>query len=466
MSPLLATVVYVAGIAAIFYLNRDAGARTSKALWIAVLWLMINGSRPVTMWFQTGPTPADEYLNGSPVDAAVFGVLIASGVVVLKMRWKETQRLLKANLPILLFLAYCLVSTMWSDYTFVSLKRWIKSVGDIVMILVVLSDPQPIQAVRQFLSRVGFVLIPLSVLFIKYYPDIGRSYNPWTWEPMYCGVTTFKNLLGMITLVSSLGSLWCFLHWWHDKKAKRRKQHLIAHGALLAMAVWIFWIVNSMTSLSCFVLAGTILLLASQPWAARRTRLIHTAAAAAIAIALIALFFDSSGSMVGVLGRNSSLTGRTEIWTIVASLAQARPFLGTGFESFWMGHRLLEVWRFEKGIQEAHNGYLEVYANLGWVGVALLISLILTGYRNVMNIFRLDQQMGAIKLAFFVTGVIYSLTEAGFRMLSPVWIVFVFAIVAIPRSVLKTAEEPSSVAFNAGRVTEYPWLVTALEEDR
>ena len=466
MSPQLATIAYVTGIATIFYLNRDKGAQTSKALWIAVLWLMINGSRPVTMWFQSGPTPADEYINGSPIDAAVFSALIAAGVVVLGKRWDQTRRLLAANFPILLFLAYCLVSTMWSDYTFIALKRWIKSVGDVVMILVVLTDTHPIVALRRFLSRVGFVLIPASILLIKYYPDLGRSYNPWTWEPMYSGVTTFKNLLGMITLVCALGSVWCFVNIWHDKKVKRKKQHLIAHGALLAMAVWIFWIANSMTSLACFILAGSVLVLSSQPWAARRTRLIHVSVAAVITISLVALFFDSSGGMVEVLGRNPTLTGRTAIWSIVTSLANARPFFGAGFESFWMGDRLLEVWRVEKGIQEAHNGYLEIYANLGWAGVLLLGVLIVTGYRNAIKTYRLDREMGSIMLAYFVAGTIYSLTEAGFRMLSPVWIVFVLAIVLIPRSILKRDEEPALRAIDTKSVIPYPWWVTALDEDR
>lgn len=465
MSPLLATIVYAAGIAAIFYLNRDQEVRTSKALWIAVLWLMINGSRPVTMWFQSGPTPADEYVNGSPIDAAVFGALITAGVIVLGKRWNQTRRFLTANFPILLFLAYCLVSTMWSDSTFIALKRWIKSVGDIVMVLVVLSDPHPIPAIKRFLSRVGFVLIPASILLIKYYPDLGRSYNPWTWEPMYSGVTTFKNLLGMITLVCALGSLWCFVNAWRDKKMKRQKQHLIAHGVVLAMAIWIFWIANSMTSLSCFVLAGAVLVLSSKPWAARRMHLIHISVAAVITISLVALFFDSSGGMVKILGRNSTLTGRTAIWSIVTSLANARPLFGTGFESFWMGDRLAQVWRVEKGIQEAHNGYLEIYANLGWAGVLLLGALIITGYRNVMKSYCLDREMGSIRIAYFVTGTIYSLTEAGFRMLSPVWIVFVLAIVSIPRSILRRAEDPASLAVEKESNSPNPWLVTAFEDD-
>ena len=86
----------------------------------------------------------------------------------------------------------------------------------------------------------------------------------------------------------------------------------------------------------------------------------------------------------------------------------------------------------EPGIQEAHNGYLEIYLNLGWIGVTLLVVLIISGYRNVVASFRQDQEMGMIRLAFFVMSVIFSFTEAGFRMMSVSWIAFLLAILAFP----------------------------------
>jgi hypothetical protein len=89
MSPQLATFAYIAVILAVFYLDHNKEARTSKALWIPVTWLMINGSRPVSMWFQSGPTLGDEYANGSPLDAAIFGALVIAGVATLGTRWKQ-----------------------------------------------------------------------------------------------------------------------------------------------------------------------------------------------------------------------------------------------------------------------------------------------------------------------------------------------------------------------------------------
>jgi hypothetical protein len=66
----------------------------------------------------------------------------------------------------------------------------------------------------------------------------------------------------------------------------------------------------------------------------------------------------------------------------------------------------------------------------------LLAILIVTGYRNVLRALRRDPSQGAIRLAFFLTALVYSLTGAGFRMMTPVWIAFLLAITAVPEAVI------------------------------
>jgi len=432
MNQRIATIAYFAGIFGLFWLDRDVKARVSSAVWISSLWLLIIGSRPVSMWLQSGPTisQAEQYVEGSPIDAAVYGLLIVAGVIVLCFRRRQVAACLLANIPLVLFFSYCGLSIVWSDYSFVALKRWIKAVGDLEMILILLTDPDSLAAIKRFLSRAAFILLPLSVLFIKYYPDLGRSYNPWTWIPMYCGVTTFKNLLGMTCLVCGLGSLWTFAGAYRDRKMSHRIRHLAAHGIIVLITVWLLVTADSMTSLSCFAMAGSLIVLTSQRRPEARTRAVYLLTGGLIALSLCSLFVTQS--MLSSLGRDPTLTGRTAIWQVV--LAQhTNPLIGTGFESFWMGSRLERIWQLtEKGIQEAHNGYLEVYLNLGWVGVGLLVNAIIFGYRNALAIFRRNPHAGRIRLAFFTAGVIYSLTEAGFRMMSPIWIAFLLAITCDP----------------------------------
>jgi exopolysaccharide production protein ExoQ len=443
MSPHIAAIVFIVGILGLFVLDRDRMCRTSTALWIPVVWLLITGSRPLSQWLQIGPTidSPDKYLDGSPIDRNVLSILLFMGLVVLISRWQLVIPLLRSNWPILLFFFYCAMSVFWSDYSFVAFKRWTRSVGALVMVLVVLTDSEPEAALKQLLARVGFLLVPLSVLFIKYYPDLGRGYNPWTWVPTYCGVTTNKNELGMICLIFGLASLWRVLDAYRDRDAMERTRWLMAHGAILAMVFWLLWMANSMTSLLCLILTGclmiTILLRA-----ARQLAFVHFLVVAMICAALIGLSSNLGSGMVESLGRDSTLTGRTRIWNMVLDMDRS-PVFGTGFESFWLGDRLQTIWDTYEGLylQEAHNGYLEVYLNLGWVGVTLLALVIVTGYRNVVALFRSDPDQGRISLPLLVAVVLFNLTESAFGG-SALWIIFLLAIMVVPKAPVPRGPSP------------------------
>jgi O-antigen ligase len=301
------------------------------------------------------------------------------------------------------------------------------------MIAIVLTDSEPEEALKRLFARAGFVLVPLSVLCIKYYPDLGRVYNSWTWTYMYTGVTTNKNLLGMLCLFVGLGCAWCFLSACRDREGSRRIQRLFAHGIVLLMVPWLLWVSESMTSLTCFVLGSALMVAIGFREMARRPAVVNLFIAAAVAGCVYAVFLDTEGGLIASLGRDPTLTGRTAIWSLVLSL-RGSSLVGAGFESFWLGERLKEVWSIMPGIQEAHNGYLEVFLNLGWIGVTLLGVLLVTGYRNVKAAVRHDPGAGRIRLAYFVVGVIYNFTEAGFRMMSLSWIFFLLAITVVPEA--------------------------------
>ena len=108
------------------------------------------------------------------------------------------------------------------------------------------------------------------------------------------------------------------------------------------------------------------------------------------------------------------------------------PLVGAGYESFWLGPRLETMWSAFPGhyLTEAHNGYLETYLNLGWIGVGLIALILIHGYRHAVCTFRTDPTYGTLLLAYVLTAAVYSITEAGFRELDPVWIFLLLAVVA------------------------------------
>jgi O-antigen ligase len=163
----------------------------------------------------------------------------------------------------------------------------------------------------------------------------------------------------------------------------------------------------------------------------RNPAAIHVFVATLILVAGIAMLFGGRESAAHALGRNGNLTGRTEIWSAVIPLAP-NPLVGAGFESFWLSPTVHEkLWEAIPGLplNEAHDGYLEVYLNLGWVGVGLIVLVLTDGYRRAVKAFRHEPPFGALLLAYVLTSAVYSITEAGFRMMAPSWIFLLFAII-------------------------------------
>lgn len=434
MSPGIATVVFVAFILGLFWLDRDPEAKTSGALWIPVIWLSIVCSRQVGEWLQMSPPTdrASDLLEGSPIDRLVYSCLLAIGLIVLLKR-RQLSGLLRANGVIAFFFFYCAVSLLWSDFPEVAFKRWTKAVGDLVMVLIVLSDREPLAAFKRLVARLAYVLIPLSVLFIEYYPELGGGRDERTGHSFFVGVTLNKNTLGVICLCLGLGTLWRFLAVYQGRESTRRIRRMIANGIILAMVLWLFYLMDSMTSLSSFVMASALLLAANSRPVMRRPAVIHLLVASMLAFSASVLFLGVNPEALHAMGRNSTLTDRTYLWPRLLSLVR-NPWFGTGFESFWLGPRVEELWRLDPWRpNEAHNGYLEVYLQLGWMGVALLMVLLATGYRTVFHALRRNHPAASLWLAYFLVGLVYNYTEAAFfKIQAPAWLFFLFAIVSVP----------------------------------
>jgi exopolysaccharide production protein ExoQ len=444
MPPFIATIVFTIGILGLFLLDRDRETRTSKALSIPIIWVILVISRPVSEWLQgvSADRPIVE-LDVDPLQRSLFAGLWVIGVLVLLGRRRRVLALLRENGPILLFFSYCTVSLLWSDYPGVAFTRLIKAFGDLAMVMIVLTDPERSLAFKKFLARAAFLLVPVSVLLIKYYPERAVGYKQGDGKKVFTGVTTNKNLLGVILLLFGLAAVWRVFHGLRDRQHAQSNRPLIAQGVILAMIFWLFWRANSMTALASFMLAGGLMVATNFSWLARKRVVVHFLVAIVLMVASTALFFDAGGAMLQAVGRDPSLTGRTELWQDVLSLS-GNPLFGTGFESFWQGTRLHWLWsKYWWHPNEAHNGYLEVYLNLGWIGITLLALLILLGYRNIIGMLRRDPDASRIRLAYFVVAVIYSFTEAGFRLMNPIWIFFLLATAAVPESSVPKGSDTS-----------------------
>ena len=432
------SLLYACGIAGLLYLDREGTVRISKALWLPGMWIGIALSRSVSEWFGISVPGNLQGSDGSPVDAAVLGVLVAAAIVVLIRRKSRPRRLLLANWPILIYFLFCLVSISWSYHPDIAFKRWIKAIGDVAMVTIIATDPQPVAAIRRLVSRIGFLLLPTSVLFIRYFGDLGRSYTS-DGMPMNTGVTTNKNELGLTVLVVSLVVLWNVHSLLAHKNQPNRGRRLLAQGILLSFGLALLVMAQSSTCKACFLLGSVLIVVLNMDAFKRRPARVHVLCIGLLIAAGIGMLVGGQGGVTSALGRDSSLSGRTDIWAAVISVAP-NSIVGAGFESFWSSPNAMVAIQtlLDKGfdphvivgLNEAHDGYVEIYLQLGWVGVCLIAFVLISGYRRACQAYHRDPELGAVLIAYVAVAAVYAITEAGFRTLSPPWIFFLLAFVS------------------------------------
>jgi exopolysaccharide production protein ExoQ len=414
MPPPLAALFCLFFIGYLFHqeLRRPGRDRIS---WAPFTWMFLAGSRYVSSWLNLrGPGGLEGYSEGSPVDRAAFFAVIIWGVVVLARRDIDWRRLVAGNKWLLLYFAYCLISIIWSDAPFVLFKRWVKDLGNPIIAIVLLTERRPYDAVVTTLRRLSLVFIPLSVLFIRYYPELGRGYTA-SGATLYTGVGQQKNSLGLICLTTGICYAWMFL--WQRRPIVRM------HIVLVVATCWLLYMSNSQTSVTCLVVCIAILVFAKAPAVARRpTRVMSLSVAGAVLYLITDSLFPLKAYILELLGRDASLTNRTDVWAVLLKF-EANPLVGSGFMTFWSGERMASIWKeIQAPINQAHNGYLEQYLNLGYVGVGFIIGVLFFGLLDVRRRFSDDLPGSLLRFSFIIAAILYNYTEASFYGINNMWV--------------------------------------------
>ena len=418
----------------------------SHAIWIPIIWMVLIGSRYTGQWLSLlGMSKGlsslnlspDAILDGSPLDRNIFLILIISGLIVLINRKVNFGSVIRRNKAIAVFFLLCLISILWSDFPFVALKRWFKNFGNIVMVLVVLTDPYPMVAIKALLKRTAYILIPLSFIFIKYFSQFGRYYSI-EGISYYCGVATDKNMLGNLLLVCGLFFLWD-TYFRLMKKTFDSIWQIALYAVMLLIILWQLKLANSATSLATMSIGLIVVVIVNIPIIKRNiSKLSLFIVIFLVTGYVLQMIFGITEIMVAHLGRDMTFTTRSFLWQEVL-VYPINPLIGTGYESFWLGARRAYFWNLHwwHPIQ-AHNGYIETYLNLGLIGIGMLVIMLLSVYRKISRFIANDLEFGSFRLAFFVVTLLYNMTEASFYGLGIVW--FMFLLVAIDQPFFITGE--------------------------
>lgn len=352
---------------------------SAYAIVVFIFTLGSNGVRNILGW------------PGFVIAAVVLAVIGA--VLFLRLR-PERFRWYRLPAPIYLFLALAAVSIIWSQYRLESVLGVVAQLLT-TFVAVTLAFVLSWHEVLRTLGTALRYVIGLSIVFELWVSIfVGQPLLPWWIEltakqeqktPMLLFWSRdllfeggpIQGLVGSSTLLGFVGLIGLIVF------AIQLRAKLVT-----SFAGW-FWVAMAVATLGLtrsatvtVALAAVVVALVFALWA-RRTgperRIPVYVTAGAILGAMILLMAFARSFVFGLLGKSSDLTGRMETWDRVIELAQQRPWFGWGWISYWAPwaepFKSLDT---QGGIQvmSAHNAWLDVWLQLGIVGLVLFIPLV------------------------------------------------------------------------------------------
>ena len=208
---------------------------------------------------------------------------------------------------------------------------------------------------------------------------------------------------------------------------KRRVSSLVGIAILLAVVIFS----QSKTSLAYLLLASIAfpLVRSFQKNPSRRTRVVLAGALIFGVLATWTIFHWED--LVFSIGRDPTLTGRTELWALSLIWIREKPILGSGLEAFWGSYygpaadfRIASGWL---EAPHAHNAYLNLWLDLGLIGVVLAIGSLATNLGKAIKLLKeTDSTVGMWPIVFFGITLAFSLTGGAFLARNDLnWILYI-----------------------------------------
>ncbi|MFB3786787.1 MAG: O-antigen ligase family protein [bacterium] len=396
---------------------------------IPLLWFILA----IVRWrIDTAPLELALLNEGSALLRQILSGLILAGLLVLAVRRISLRMFVRTNPWIVLLFIYMGASFVWSAYPAISFKRWIKTFGVLVMVLMIWTEENPPEAIKALFRRYTYLTLPLSLVLIHLVPALGwRTLADGGREMI--GITQGKNSLGILALMIAVYYTWEI--WTAHRQGRVRKGDVV----FLGMAVYTLAITNSVTSLFSYLAFLVIMTMLSLSVPNINRKFFLTVYAAVMAVLALNLFEELfiHGSFLALIfksfGRDMTFTGRWDLWHYVLRIAGYFLVLGYGYGSFWIAGPHIYYAHEQWHANEAHNGYLDVYLELGAVGLMLLLAVIVSGYRKIVRDYPADPVFNGFRFALFVVVLLHNLTETSLcKLNNPLWFLFLLVVVTCP----------------------------------
>jgi O-antigen ligase len=343
------------------------------------------------------PDPkADAPPASNPFDSLMsllqYGIY-GTTLFLLLARWKSSLRVAVRFPLVWLLPATALMSFLWSDFSALSLQKGITTIQTSYFGLYMASRFNLKQQLQMLGWALGIVAV-FSVLFTLAFPGaaIEAGANAGAWR----GPFAQKNLLARIVVLGAIVFLLLALD-------SRRHSHWLWGG--FSLSVLLILLTGSKTALLLFL---TIVILLPFYQALRRkdTILIPLVITLILVTGSIAVIVVGNWeNLLLGLGRDPTLSGRTNLWEVAIEKISEQPWLGYGYQGFWQeGGGAEVIWKAE-GYKppHAHNGFINIALDLGLIGLCIFLLTIAVNYGRSIAWLRLGKTTIELWPIFYVT---------------------------------------------------------------
>lgn len=387
--------------------SRTPVSPVEKSLAIAGLLLSTGaGAR----WIGEG-TAADGSLQRQLLWMAVYAL---SGLVLVSQS-TSIVHIPRGTFFLWMFLGFSVISVYWSNYPEISTRRLVALLGSTLfgIYLAVRYSRKDLIKLLLWVTGIGAIL---SLVLAVTIPHAGIG--PGTG---WVGIFGQKNSLGRMMVLVIV--VWVF------HLIERPKNRMMS-VTMLAMAVALLLLARSTTSL---VIVGGIIPIIVALRFTQRHGSIALPLLLAINVAFVGavLWSSSSWSMIlKLLGKEPTLTGRTNVWREIWPFIQDRYWNGYGYGGFWVDEDgpSGQLWdRLFLVIPGAHNGFLDLWLDVGLIGLMLFaIAFFATARRSWQLVMRQSDVTDIFPLVFLILLLALNFTESSLVAHNSLnWILFV-----------------------------------------
>lgn len=319
----------------------------------------------------------------------------------------------------ILFVIYIIASTIWSSDALFTIKSVIKFLGTIIFSINLFLTYKE-DDFYKFILYFTFFSTIVTILLVLFFPSIGTYYderNFLCWR----GYFSHKNGFGR---TMAIGFIFTMLYMIKNYNQRKKK-----YFSLAVMLLSLICVYNSKSSTAFIIILIPIVMLIFK-------KIVNLPILIIIFYSIYKTFVDVFilndhsnfiSSILERFGRDLTLTGRSEIWKFSFQAIKIKSLLGFGYQAFWFIDPYSYLFEQYNGfmVGHSHNGYIDVFLNLGIVGFVIFIIVIVQYILESFRLYRQDKNnlYSYSRIMFIFIYMFINLSEGEFLRTNSIFLV-------------------------------------------